>query len=63
MVDLWQMDSVVPIQYDLTRLSLDILGDSVFGVDFNCLENPDTKLTAALYRVMSVQDVNIMRYA
>ena len=63
LIEGWQSNTIIQIEHELSRLTLDILGDCVFGYNFNCIENPGNELTAALYRLMSVQDMNILRYS
>lgn len=58
----WQSNTVVQVENGLSRLTLDILGRCLFDYDFKCIENTEQNgLTAALYRLMSVEDMNILR--
>lgn len=59
----WKPDTVVQIEQDLSHLTLDILGECIFGYNFGCIERPDNDLAAAIHRLVSFTDMNVLRLA
>ena len=57
----WKTGTIIQVEEGLSRLTLDILGECIFGYDFGCIENPSSPLVAALYRLASVKDMNVLR--
>lgn len=49
---------VLQVHADLTRLTLDIIGKTAFGHEFNCLHEPDLEVTSAFNRLLSGSELS-----